>query len=194
MSINEKIRRMRDIVAGESPQNAWRQDTPALSRNTTSSDAIEWAEVIEAISYADPPSAGVDSYKLRLVTDTTEAWVSGDDYTLTVSVLGTDDKKYTCILSAGSGTYSPTSETGSTYWAAEAEITVSKAVGYQGHSDTDLRNYDNWFQVGAIVPVAQIGSDESEWYIILGQQYCGSSTDSSMRWIEADKRIAAVWK
>ena len=159
-----------------------------------------WAEVVVGLSYADPPASGSSTYRLRLLTDTTEAWESGDDYALDAEVLGDDNLKYYCITASGSGTYSPTSAQGPTYWTVETEIEVTKAVGYQGHSDTDLRNYDNWFEVGAVVPVAEVDADglssgsNTEWFILLAQQYCGDETDASLRHNEDEERQMAVWK
>lgn len=80
----------------------------------------------------------------------------------------------------------------------ETEVTVRRAIGYQGYADDealDLRNYMPWFVVGSVVPLVLDPSDPSsgEYMLNLCLNYIGPEEECSLRWNEDDERSQAVW-
>ena len=123
-----------------------------------SSATAVYVEIIEGLAYDTETVTGRSAYLCRLTSDSTTAWASGGgsleggDYPLNYIVLGSDNRKYQCTTSAGSGAQDPTSDTTNANWTIlEDEVVVR--MWHEGVVATDYRKYMPWLKVGQVYPV-----------------------------------------
>lgn len=145
------------------------------------STAAVCVEIIEGLTYDTETVTGRSAYLCRLTTDNTAEWASeggsleGGDYPLDYIVKGSDNRKYQCTTSAGSGTMNPTADTTNANWTIlEDEVVVR--MYHEGVVATDYRKYLPWLKAGKIYPVRLYNG---EYYFELNFTYIGAPGNSN---------------
>ena len=163
------------------------------------------AVVIVAPARPDPTAApgspeydGWGYYKLRLLGDTTAAWVSTTEYIIGSEVIGSDNLKYISKTSPNVGN-NPVGD--AVNWEVSEEIKVEYALGleataapYPVVTARDLRYCVPWFEPGAIVPItSRVVGANTRYYIDQTFTYCGEPEDSGLVYDTAHKITRAVF-
>jgi len=128
----------------------------------------EYVEIIEGLEYATAAEQlGRGQYLCRLTSDNTEEWVLNEeeDYPLNQYVIGSDNKRYQCTTSEGSGTQDPVTDTENDNWTLTPDDTVVR-IWDKGTDTTDMRHYIPWLVPEKIYPVRKFKFDgENDEYV-----------------------------
>jgi hypothetical protein len=152
-----------------------------------SGDGNIYAIVVKSISYVE--NNNLNSYTVRLLSDTTPIFPTGSPYAIGAMCISAEDGfKY--ISSIEDNTNSPESLIG---WSLVGdELIVAKAWHEKDAVQHDLRDLVPWFKENEIVRIKEDSENPGEWYINETLSYVQDEEYASIRWSETYGKLRAV--